>query len=145
MVKYFRKKSHSIYDNKFHLAWIVKYRKKILVGDIAYKTRDIIRQICEELQVQVLKGNVGPDHIHILVSIPPNLSVSKVMQYLKGKSSRKLQQEFPSLRKDFWGRHLWAIGYYSATSGNVTDELIMKYIEEQGKNPDDDEFFRIQP
>ncbi len=96
MVKYFRKKSYSIYDNKFHLAWIVKYRKKILVGD-------------------------------------------------KGKSSRKLQQEFPSLRKDFWGRHLWAIGYYSATSGNITDEMIMKYIEEQGENPDDDEFFRIQP
>jgi len=142
-MKYYRQKSHTIYDNKYHLAWIVKYRKNILVGDIGYRLRDIVRQICEEFQVEIIRGSIKPDHIHLFVSIPPNLSVSKLVQYLKGKTSRKLQQEFPSLRKDFWGRHLWGIGYFSVTTGNVTEEMIKQYLEEQAKQPDDDQFFKI--
>ena len=75
------------------------------------------------------------DHVHILVSAPPNMSASKIMQYIKGKSSRKLMMEFRHLNKQFWGRHIWARGYFVATSGNVTDEVIQEYIRLQGQEP----------
>ena len=80
----------------------------------------------------------------MLVSAPPHLAPSKLVQYVKGRSSRKLQEEFPELRKRYWGQHLWARGYFAASSGNVTDEIIAQYIENQGKDmPDDEPDFRI--
>ena len=78
------------------------------------------------------------DHVHVLLSCPPNLSPSKIMQYIKGKTSRKLMMEFKHIQKQYWGRHLWARGYFVASSGNVTDEAIMEYIRHQdGTEPDD--------
>ena len=83
--------------------------------------------------------------MHILVSAPPNMSASKIMQYVKGKSSRKLMMEFRHLNRQFWGRHMWARGYFVATSGNVTDEVIAEYIRLQGKEPpEDDAVFRVE-
>ena len=78
--------------------------------------------------------------MHILVSVPPHVSVSQLVQSLKGKSSRKMMMEYKRLSRTFWGRHIWARGYFVASSGNVTDEVIMKYIEEQGKEPPDGDF-----
>ena len=109
----------------------------MLVGDISVRVRDLVRQICQENQVEILRGVVSRDHIHIYVSIPPYLSVSKLVQYLKGKTSRKIQFEFPELRKRYWGRHIWAVGYFVRTTGNVTDEMIKQYIKHHGK---DDQF-----
>jgi putative transposase len=143
-MQYYRMTSHTKFDNKYHLVWITKYRKKILKGEIGVRCRDIIRQICEKFEVDIIRGNIAPDYIHILVSIPPQYSVSKVVQNLKRKTSRKLQEEFRELRKEYWGRHFWAIGYFSVTSGNITDEMIIKYIEEQGKQREDD-IFQITP
>lgn len=139
-MEYYRTTSHTKFDNKYHLVWITKYRKKILKGELAIRIRDIIRQTCEKFGVDIIRGNVSADHIHIFVSIPPHYSVSKIIQNIKGRSSRIIQQEFPEIRKEYWGRHFWGIGYFSTTSGNVTDEMIMQYIEEQGKNQEDDIF-----
>ncbi len=88
---------------------------------------------------------MAKDHVHILVSAPPNMSASKIMQYVKGKTSRKLMMEFRHLNKVFWGRHMWARGFFVATSGNVTDEVIQEYIRLQGQEPPmTDETFRVE-
>ena len=136
----YRKSSHTVYDLKYHLVWITKYRKPVLTGEIASRVRDLIREICKGKDIEIIKGHVSKDHVHIFVSVPPHLSVSHVMQSLKGKTSRKMMSEFKHLSRTFWGRHIWARGYFVASSGNVTDEVIMKYIEMQGKEPEDGNF-----
>ena len=100
-------------------------------GEVARRTRELIREICKSHDVEILKGHISRDHVHMFVSVPPHLSVSKLVQLLKGKSSRKLMSEFKSLSREFWGRHLWGRGYFVASSGNVTDEVIMEYIQNQ--------------
>jgi putative transposase len=129
----YRKLSHSVYDIKYHIVWITKYRKPILNKDIGVRLRELIQQICTSLDIQIIKGHVSKDHIHIMISVPPYISVSKLVQSLKGRTSRKLLDEYKSLKRAFWGQHLWARGYFAASTGNVTDEVIMKYIEEQEK------------
>jgi putative transposase len=140
----YRKTSHAVYDLKYHLVWITKYRKPVMRGEIGQRLRELIRQPCETLDVYIEKGHIAPDHIHLLVSVPPNVSVSDLMQRLKGRSSRKMLEEFGELRKQFWGQHLWARGYFAASSGNVTDEIIKQYIESQGEDlPSEDKDFRV--
>ena len=110
-----RKSSHCTYDIKYHLVWITKYRKPVITGN----------------EAEILAGHVGSDHIHLLVSVPPHLSASKLVQYLKGNTPRKLQMEYKGSNKQFWGRHIWARGYFVASSGNVTDDVIKEYIKNQ--------------
>ena len=136
----YRKSSHTVYDIKYHIVWITKYRKPVLRGEIAERLRDLIREISKARDIEILKGHVSRDHVHVFLSVPPHLSVSQLVQSLKGKTSRKLLMEYKSLNRAFWGRHMWARGYFVARSGNVTDEVIMKYIEEQGKEPPDGDF-----
>ena len=111
--------------------WVNKYRKAVLTGEVGVRLRDLVREICRTHEIEILQGSVSRDHVHVLLSCPPNLSPSKVMQYIKGKSSRKLMMEFRHMQKQYWGRHLWARGYFVASSGNVTDEVIMEYIRLQ--------------
>jgi len=141
----YRKTSHAVYDLKYHLVWITKYRKKVLRGQIAIRLRELIKQTCATLDVYIESGHVAVDHVHLLVSVPPQVSVSDLMQRLKGRSSRKMLEEFGELRRQFWGQQLWARGYFAASSGNVTDEIIKQYIESQGEKPssDGDEHFGI--
>lgn len=141
----YRKTSHTTYDCKYHIVWITKYRKKVMVGIVAERVRDLIRGICKEHDVEILKGHVSRDHVHLFVSVPPHLSISKLVQYLKGKSSYKLLSENKDLSKTFWGRHLWGRGYFVATSGNITDEVIMEYIKNQDNNESNDEFTVSDP
>jgi putative transposase len=129
----YRKTSHTVYDIKYHIVWITKYRKPILLEEIRMRVRELIRETCTSLDVEIIRGHVAKDHIHLMVSVPPYISVSKLVQSIKGRTSRKLLDEFRSLKKAFWGQHLWARGYFVATTGNVTDEIIMNYIEEQDK------------
>jgi putative transposase len=137
-VQKYRTTSHTKYDLKYHLVWITKYRR-------AVRVRELVREICRANDIEILKGHVGKDHVHLFVSVPPYLSVSKVMQYLKGKTSHKLLMEFAHLRRHFWGRHLWARGYFAASSGNITDEVIMQYIATQGQEPSEaDEDFKVE-
>ena len=93
--------------------------------------------------VEILEGHVRPEHVHLLLSVPPHLSPSRVMQAIKGKTSHHLLQDRRKLRAEFWGRHLWARGYFVASSGNVTDETIAESIRLQGAEPQDDDRFRI--
>ena len=109
-------------------------------GLVGERVREIIRGICKEHDVEILKGHVSHDHVHLFVSIPPHLAISKLVQYLKGKSSYKLLQENKQLSKEFWGRHLWARGYFVATSGNITDEVILEYIKNQDNNESNEDF-----
>ena len=139
-MEHYRKSSHTTYDLKYHLVWITKYRKQVLTGEVAKRARELIRQICRSRDVEILKGHISGDHVHIFVSVPPHVSISKLMQSIKGKSSRKMMSEFKTLSRAFWGRHIWARGYSAASSGNVTDEVIMQYIELQGKEPQDGDF-----
>lgn len=132
-MEHYRKTSHGVYDIKFHLVWITKYRKPVLYGEVALRFRDLVREICKSMDVEIVKGHVSKDHVHLLVSAPPHLSVSTLVQRLKGKTSRKLMGEYRRLAKQFWGRHLWARGYFVASSGNVTDDVIARYIEMQDK------------
>ena len=127
----YRKSSRCTYDIKYHIVWITKYRKPVIVGKIAHRTRELIRMVCATNEVEIIAGHVGKDHIHLLVSVPPHLSASKFVQYIKGNTSRKLQMEYKELNKQFWGQHLWARGYFVASSGNVTDEIIAQYIKDQ--------------
>ena len=136
----YRKTSHTTYDCKYHIVWITKYRKRVLEGWSAERVRDLLRQICKENEVEIIKGHASRDHIHLFVSVPPHLAISKLVQYLKGKSSYKIMQENKQVSKMFWGRHLWGRGYFVATSGNITDEVIMEYIKKQDENEDSGDF-----
>ena len=111
-----------------------------MVGIVAERVRELIRQICKENEVEIVKGHVSRDHVHLFVSVPPHLAISKLVQYLKGKGSYKLLQENKQLSKEFWGRHLWGRGYFVATSGNVTDEVILEYIQNQDIENKDEGF-----
>ncbi len=111
-----------------------------MVGLVAERVRELLRGICKEHEVEILRGHVSKDHVHLFVSVPPHLAISKLVQYLKGKSSYKLLSENQQLSKAFWGRHLWGRGYFVATSGNITDEVILEYIKNQDSTESEDEF-----
>ena len=138
----YRQGSHTRYSLKIHLVFVTKYRKQVLQGDVAHRLRTLIREICLANDIQIIKGHVSKDHVHLLLSYPPRLSVSKIAQYIKGKSSRKMLQEYSDLRRKFWGQHLWARGYFAVSTGNITDKVIEEYIANQDKMDDmkDDDF-----
>jgi len=113
-------------------------------GEIGLRLRELIKQSCEAQDVQIVKGHIAADHVHLLVSVPPQIAVSDLVQRLKGRSARKMLEEYGELRRQFWGQHLWARGYFVASSGNVTDEIIAEYIESQSERPPgDSEDFRV--
>lgn len=136
----YQKSGHAVYAIKYHVIWVTKYRYQVLRGPIAIRLRELIRQGCEARGVTILQGSVGKEHIHLLISCPPSLAPSKIMQYLKGRSSRLLQDEFSELKKRYWGQHLWSRGYFCATVGNVTEEIIRNYIANQSNKIKDDRF-----
>jgi len=143
-MRHYRYGAHTKTDLKVHLVWIPKYRKRVLTGDVAVRARDILRQIAIEHELEIITGKVSANHVHIFLSYRPSQDISKIVQWLKGISSRVLLQEFPHLRKKFWGRHFWARGYLAVSSGTITDEMIEKYIEEQEGEPIvDDSRFQI--
>jgi len=138
----YRRAAHTVYEIHYHFVFTTKYRKPVLRGEVAERVRDLTREICRSHDIEILRGHVRPDHVHLLLSVPPHMSPSRVMQAIKGKTSHHLLMDYRRLRKDFWGRHLWARGYFVCSSGNVTDEVIAEYIERQdvgGEDPD----FRI--
>ncbi len=119
---------HTVYHHRYHIVWITKYRYRVLQGELRLRVRRIIAQVAEEMGIKIINGVLSADHIHIFASIPPNIAVSEFVKIAKGRSSRKIQQEYPEIRKKYWGRHFWGRGYFSTTSGNVTDDIINAYI-----------------
>ena len=126
-----RRSSHVQYDLQYHLVWTTKYRYKVLNGKIAERTRELIRQSCKSMDITIIKGAISKDHVHILISCPPSISISKIVQQIKGKSSRVLLQEYKDLKRRYWGQHLWASGYFCRSVGEITDKIIKEYIENQ--------------
>ena len=105
-----------------------------------------MRQIAIEHEIDIITGKVASDHIHMFIAYRPVHDISKIVQWFKGISSRILLMEFPHLQKQFWGKHLWARGYMAVSSGNITDEMIQQYIQEQEGEPIvDDSRFQIDP
>jgi putative transposase len=121
--------SHTISRLSVHIVWVTKYRYQVLQGDIQKRCRDLVRQICDALDVRIMKGVVSKDHVHVHVEYPPKVSVSELVKMLKGRTSRRLQDEFPELGKRYWGRHFWATGYGAWSTGNITDEMVQEYLE----------------
>jgi len=122
------KTCHTVYHHRYHIVWITKYRYRVLQGELRLRVRRIIAQVAEEMGIKLVNGVLSAEHIHIFADIPPHISVSEFVKKAKGRSSRKIQQGFPEIRKQYWGCHFWGRGFFSSTSGNVTDEVINEYI-----------------
>ena len=134
-----RSNGHTVSRLTVHIVWSTKYRYSVLEGDIKVRCRTLLIQICEAEDVIILKGVVSADHVHLHINYRPSHSVSDLVKKLKGRSSRKLQQEFPDLKKKYWGRHFWAIGFGCWSTGNITDEMVNDYLEHHRKPTDSDD------
>ena len=127
----YRKGSHTKFDLQYHIVWITKYRRKVLTGKLKERLQVILMQVCEQNNIIILKGKVMEDHVHLMVSCTPKISVSKIIQLMKGRTSKMLQDEFPNLKKKYWGQHIWGTGYFVRSVGAVTEEMIRNYVESQ--------------
>jgi len=120
------------------LIWVTKYGCKILSGEIAERVRDVVRETWEVFEIRIVKGVGIKDHVPILVSCPPTMAPSEIMRRIKGRTSSKLFEEYPHLKNKDWGRHFWARGYFCATVGQMTEEMIKAYLEHHFEpNPND--------
>ncbi len=131
-----RKGSHTVSRLTVHIVWVTKYRYHVLTGEVQKRCRNLIIQDCDALDIEILKGVVSKDHIHIHIEYAPKLSVSKIVKQLKGRSSRMLQKEFKHLEKRYWGQRFWARGYGCWSTGNITDEMVQQYLEHHRKPND---------
>lgn len=135
-----RKGSHTLSRLTCHIVWSTKYRYKVLKGDIQVRCRELLIQVFEAQSIEILKVVVSSDHVHIHIVYAPKLNVSSIVKSLKGPSYRRLQQEFPSLKKRYWGNHFWATGYGVGvfSIGNITDEMVNEYLEHHRRKDNDD-------
>lgn len=140
----YRYGSHTVYQIEYHFVWVTKYRYRVLKGDVASRLRDLVRKICETFEIRIIKGVVSKDHVHILVSCPPTMSPSEIMRRIKGSTASHLFEEFPHLKKQYWGRHFWARGYFCATVGQMTEEMIKQYLEHHFE-PNQNDQFQMEP
>ena len=122
--------SHSKWRCKYHIVFAPKYRRKEIYGDIRKDIGVILRKLCEQKNVEIIEAETCPDHIHMLVSIPPNLSVSQFVGYLKGKSALMIFDRHANLKYKYGNRHFWCRGYYVDTVGK-NEKAIATYIREQ--------------
>ena len=121
--------SHCVYYHRYHIVWATKYRYKVLFGDVRLRARDICRQVCGENGVEILHGVLSRDHVHMFVSVPPKIAIADLVRKMKGRSSYKLQREFPELKKRYWGRKFWGRGYFSTTNGAITENAVLQYLD----------------
>jgi putative transposase len=129
--------SHAVYEAKYHLVWCPKYRKKILVGEIRERVKELFFEISERFDFEIDRCEVAEDHIHVLISFPPRYSIAQVVGIIKGKSVSKILKECPKLKEKLWGGHLWEQGYFTRTVGEqITDDIIRKYIEKHSFSSD---------
>ncbi len=108
--------SHCVFYHRYHLV-------------------DICRQVCHENEVDILRGVLSSDHVHMFVSVPPKLAISDLVRKMKGRSSHKVQREFPELRRRYWGRRFWGRGYFSTTNGAITEDIVLQYLEQHIADP----------
>ena len=136
----YRRGSHTVYELHYHFVFTTKYRKPVLRGDVGTRLRDLIREICKTKDIEILRGHVRPDHVHLYVSMPPHVAPSDAMRAIKGKTSNKLLREYRRVKRELWGGHLWSRGYFVCSAGNVTDEVVAQYVENQDLTREDEDF-----
>jgi len=126
---------HSAYSINYHLVWIPRYRKRVLVWPIEVRLKELLVEITSQYSFEILAVEVMPNHVHLFVSAPPKFAPADIARLFKGITSRKLKAEFVSIRRQYWGGNatLWAEGYYVGTAGHVSAETIKRYIEESQK------------
>ena len=123
--------SHTKWNCTYHIVFVPKYRRKTFYGQVRKDLVVIIRKLCEMKGVELINGAVCVDHVHLYVAIPPKLSISDVVAYIKGKSALMVYDRHPEVKAGWGERHLWARGYYVETVGKVDEETIKRYISEQ--------------
>lgn len=133
MDKTTKKTPHAVYVINYHLVWIQRYRKKVLIGKIAERLKELLSEIASQYGFQIVAVEVMPDHVHLFVSAPPKFAPAEIVRLFKGITSRRLMQEFAYLRRQYWGDKatVWAESYYVGTVGHVSAETIQRYIENQ--------------
>jgi putative transposase len=126
----YNKSSHAVYRCEYHFVWVPKYRYQVLIKDVKSRLKDILEELCNWLDITIIEGAICSDHVHMYLSVPPKYSSSHVMKILKGKSAERLREEFPELRKKYWGMHIWARGYFVSTVG-IDRDIIKQYVKNQ--------------
>ena len=139
-----RKGGHSVHQLHVHLVWSTKYRYKVLDGDIQIRCRDLLLKTCDSMDIQILKGVVSKDHIHLHVSYSSRLSISDLVRRLKGRSAKLLLDEFSELRRRYYGGHFWGIGYGAWSTGNITDEMVQEYLDHHKDSPNGEQNFILK-
>ena len=139
-----RKGHHTLTRLTVHIVWVTKYRYHILQGDIKVRCRELLIQVCDSEGVDILSGALSKDHVHMHLEYPPKMSISSLVQKLKGRSSYKLQSEFPKLKERYWGRHFWASGYGAWSTGNITEEMVQEYLEHHRSDNSDNSNFILE-
>ena len=136
--------SHSVHSLQVHMVWITKYRYHVLQNEVQLRCRDIIRQTCNSMDIQILKGVVSNDHVHLHLSYPTTLSISEIAKRLNGRSSRMLLQEFPELHRRYWGHHFLGIGYGCWSTGHMTEDMLSNYLNHHKDEPNSNENFILE-
>ena len=139
-----RYSSHTVTRLTVHLVWVTKYRYQVLQGEIQRRCRALIIQICDTEDVRILKGVVSKDHVHMHIEYPPSKSISELMRKIKGRTSRILQKEYSELRRRYWGKHFWGIGYGAWSTGNVTDKMVEEYLKHHKVSANDTTDFELE-
>ena len=124
--------SHTKWDCKYHVIWIPKYRKKAIIGELRKYLGEIFRELARQKECTVIEGHLMPDHVHIMLAIPPKYSVAQVVGFMKGKSAIQIARNFQGRKKNFVGQIFWARGYYVSTVGK-DEEAVRAYIQHQEK------------
>ncbi len=122
---------HTKHRHMYHIVWIPKYKKRILREKIANRIEELLRECAVINRWKIHELNIQVDHVHMLIQLKPNISVSKAVQFFKGGSSKIIREEFPDLREFLWGDSFWADGYFSETVGDVNTDMIREYIKNQ--------------
>ena len=136
----YRTGSHTKYKLEYHFVWVTEYRYPVLKGELALRLRELIRQICYQFEIEIIRGVVSKDHVHILMSAPPTLSPAEIMRRIKGRTSAKMFEEFPHIKKRYWGRHFWSCGYFCVTAGELTKQMIEEYLAHHFEKKDNPAF-----
>jgi putative transposase len=122
--------SHAVWDCKYHIVWIPKYRRKVLYGELRKHLGEVFRGLARQKESRVMEGHLMPDHVHMFISIPPKYAVAQVIGFIKGKSAIHIARTYGGRKKNFVGEHFWARGYYVSTAGK-DEEVVREYIKKQ--------------
>ena len=123
--------AHTKHRHMYHIVWLPKYRKKILLDEVKEKVEKLLKECADVNGWEIQELNIQSDHVHLMIQLPPSISVSRAVQLLKGISSKTIREELPQVRKMLWGKDFWADGYFSETVGTVSEERIRNYIKNQ--------------